>query len=303
MPDKTPNEPIVLATRIKKEDYQISRENITDRLSGYANRNFSIEKLIVVTDSDKEFKLNNVTCETIFDSYPTRPTAFNKVVEKLNKTKQTTQPHLLTFSKEVKFGVEHINTLVEKITGKEERGEGDSRNMIVVGYKLRDNVSSDTEMRLFENRDVRTNDVGIAYKVPWSTFALWNKKFVYGDNELRLVFDEICEPENHQFGELTVNINGNSETTSYKGMEDGLAIARIIHYSPNKLLNYELIKEPIDWEIENDAKRILEHKKKLARKNIVLSTFMNVRGYSVEQLARADMVWNPNLSNLKNLDE
>ena len=68
-------------------------------------------------------------------------------------------------------------------------------------------------------------------------------------------------------------------------MEDGLAIAELV--TKNNLLKYKLIKKELFWNIEGDEKRITDHKVKMARKNIVLSKFMNIKGYSIDKLIRA----------------
>jgi hypothetical protein len=73
--------------------------------------------------------------------------------------------------------------------------------------------------------------------------------------------------------------------TPYQGMEDGLAIARLVNNNSN--LKYELYKKHLQWNIEGNKDRIIEQKKKMARKNIVLSTFMQMKGYSVDKLIDA----------------
>lgn len=70
--------------------------------------------------------------------------------------------------------------------------------------------------------------------------------------------------------------------TGYKGMEDGLAIAKLVTNNPG--LKYKLIPKEIYWNIMGDKKKAEEHKIKMARKNIVLSTFINIKGYSINKL-------------------
>ncbi len=97
------------------------------------------------------------------------------------------------------------------------------------------------------------------------------------------MFDEICE--NNQLGNLYVQIYDALVETKFKGMEDGLAIARLVYN--NKDLKYKLIDKELLWNIDKDYKRIFKHKVKLARKNIVLSTLINIKGYSIDKLMEA----------------
>jgi len=68
-------------------------------------------------------------------------------------------------------------------------------------------------------------------------------------------------------------------------MEDGLAIAGLI--IGNNELKFKLIEQELGWNIRKE--KIKEHKKKLARKNIVLAIFMNIKGYSIDALQKAKM--------------
>lgn len=123
------------------------------------------------------------------------------------------------------------------------------------------------------------------FKVPWNTCALWNQKFVYGIGTKRLRFDRICEKNRNQLGKLMVKVNDKLCPTNYEGMEDGLAIAELV--TKNSGLKYRLIKKALFWNIEGGEKRVIKQKKKMARKNIVLSTFIQIKGYSIDKLVKA----------------
>lgn len=267
---------IVLATRIDKNGYDGCIKELKERFTDSKY----IKKIYILCDLYKNIFTNeNIIFETIFDMKPIRQTAFNKVIVELNKNKEE-QHHLLTFSKEVEFQQEHINKMINEL-------ENDEEKIIVVGYRLKDNILSDDEIKSYSNIDLRNKDTGIAYSVPWNTCALWNKKFVYGEDDTELNFDEICEKDKNQLGELKVKVNGKLLSTDYEGMEDGLAIARLVTNNPDKCLKYKLIKESLYWNIYGDKERLIKHKKKMARKNIVLSTFMNIKGYSTDKFKKA----------------
>lgn len=267
---------IVLATRTDKNNYDSCIEELSERFANSKN----IEKIYILCDLHKNsFTSRGIIFETIFDIAPTRQTAFNRVIKELRKNKEK-QYHLLTFSKEVNFKQKHITKMIEGLKSNEVK-------MIVIGYRLKDNVLNDNEIRLYSNADLQNKNTGIAYTIPWSTCALWNKKFVYGKDNTELSFDEICEKDKNQLGELKVKVNGKLLPTDYEGMEDGLAIARLITNNPDKDLKYKLIEEELYWNIYRDEERSIKHKKKMARKNIVLSTFINIKGYSIYKLKKA----------------
>jgi hypothetical protein len=256
---------IILATRVYKDNYEVCKS----KLLSFSNKN--IAGFYIICDLQKKpFKENGKYFNVIFDSNPIRPTAFNLVIDELNKDK-INQYHLLTFSQEVELEDENIETMIKEL----------KEDLIVVGYRLRDNVLSDKELELYSNG--KFPNVGIAYQVPWNTCALWNRKFIYGENLLK--FDEICEKDKNQLGKLKVKVNGEPEDTDYEGMEDGLAIAELINKNPE--LKFKLIEEELSWNIQGNEDRIKKQKKKMARKNIVLSTFINIKGYSIEALSKA----------------
>jgi len=259
----TIGEKIVLATRTDQDGLKECVEKIERLLTfGY------IAKGYIVYKGDPKIE-NNIVF--VHDDNPTRESAFQLVIDSLQDDFKNSgnKYHLLTFSKEVEFNSGNIEKMLSEI----------EQGIIVVGYKLCDNVLSERETRQFgggENFD----DYGVAYQVPWNTYALWNKEFVYGSGDKKLIFDKMCE--GNQPGNLEVVVNGIIIKTDYKGMEDGLAIARLISKDPD--LKFKLIDEILPWRIDEKFERRLKHKVKMARKNAVLSHLINVNGYSIDKL-------------------
>lgn len=252
---------IILATRTDKDDLVECKEKLANKFGEIP----FIKQIYIVCNQKKnnKFQLGNVPGEIIPDGEPLLPTAFNGVLKKLNENKEE-RYHFLAYSKEVDLREKNIEKMIEEVESDED--------LIAVGYHLRDNVLSDKEQLLYER--------GIAYKIPWNTCALWNKRFVYGKGNKKLWFDEICEKDKNQFGELRVKVNGLQIITDYEGMEDGLAIAELV--SKNGGLKYKLIGDNyLSWFIDGDEKRKLKQKVKMARKSIVLATFLAERGFNL----------------------
>ncbi len=277
---------IAIATRTYNDGYEECVKKLKELFKiNSISKDYIISKGYIICDLDdkkleEENKKEDSKIKVIFDKKPTRATAFNLVIKKLNDEldkdeNKGNKYHLLTFSKEVELREENIERMIEEIEKKKE--------LIVVGYRLMDNVLSEEECGQFANGN-KNDNYGIAYQVPWNTCALWNKEFVYGENERRLIFDEICEK--NQLGHLYVKVNDALIETEFEGMEDGLAIAALV--SNNENLKFKLIDERLPWRIEGDYKRIMKHKIKMARKNIVLSAFMNIKGYSIDKLREAN---------------
>ncbi|MDD4938059.1 MAG: hypothetical protein PHX34_03545 [Candidatus Shapirobacteria bacterium] len=262
---------IILATRTKggEKDFKECVKKLDIR---FERDNF-IKNYYIISDweTKKNFEEIKDSVYKIYDKNPIRPTAFNDVLKQLNENKdEKGEFHLLTYSKEVDLREENIKRMIEEIEKEEDR-------LIVVGYRLKDNVLNNEERLSYEDT--------IAYKVPWNTCALWNKKFVYGDRVKKLRFDEICDK--NDLGTLEVTVYDHQITTNYEGMEDGLVIAEFI--TKNKRLRYKLIgDEPLDWQIDGENRRF-KQKVKMARKSIVLTTFMNIKGYSIDKLMKAEL--------------
>lgn len=260
-------EKIVVATRTDKDGLEKCIEKMNTLL-----QHKSVAKCyIIYIEEDNRLEKIKILKNKKPNTKPTRETAFNQVIDELRNDKSAEHYHLMTFSKEVEFDEMNINKMIGEIEG-----------AIVVGYRLLDNVLSEEESKQFSNKE-NSHDMGIAYQVPWNTCALWNKEFVYGENEKKLIFDEICE--DNQLGTLQVKVDNILMETQYKGMEDGLAIAKLV--SSNENLKYKLINERLPWRIDEDHKRRMTHKIKMARKNIVLNKFIGLKGYSIDKLMAA----------------
>lgn len=275
--DKKYENKIVIATRTDDKGFDECVKKLKKLSKINAVKNAVFKSYIIC---NRNGKINN-EIYLIADSEkdPTRATSFNLVIDKLNNElkKNENEYHLLTFSKEVELHEENIKRMINEI---------EEKKIIVVGYRLMDNILSKKEYKQFANGNDK-NNFGIAYQVPWNTCALWNKEFVYGSGKKKLIFDEICE--NNQLGHLYVKVNGVLVKTEFEGMEDGLAIAKIITNNPDKDLKYKLIenkKNKKDWIIRGNEERLIKHKIKMARKNIVLSIFMNIKGYSIDKLTK-----------------
>jgi len=267
-------EKVILATRTKTKNVE-ELNAFVEKLEKEFGRYDVIEKIYVICNQNEEkIKIKKGNCEVIYEDNnkdPIRPTAFNVVLKKMKDDRKNGKYHLLTYSKEVDLREENIVEMINEI-------EKDKNNLIVVGYRLRDNVLSPEEQLLCDDT--------IAYKVPWNTCALWNKKFVYGEGSKRLKFDEICDKNN--LGKLEVKVHDYQVITDYEGMEDGLAIAEIV--TKNKGLRYKLIGDNyLSWWIDFDEKRRFKQKVKMARKSIVLTTLMNIKGYSIDRLIEAGL--------------
>lgn len=255
---------IVVGTRTKKENY----EECFEKMQKFEDCDY-ISRIYIICNLQKEIKGHD-KIKIVYDSDPIRQCAFNLIIDKLRQSKDAkNEYHFLAYSKEVELEEKNIEEMIREI-------DRNSKNLIVAGYKLEDNILSKEEQNIFSNGDQK-DDIGIAYRIPWNTCALWNKKFIYSNGLEELRFDEICEK--NQLGNLDVEVNGKIMSTPYKGMEDGLAIARLQTF--NKRLKYKLLKPALPWNISGDEKRIEEKKIMMARKNIVLSTFINLKGYKL----------------------
>lgn len=260
-------EKIVLATRTDQDGLNECIEKIERLLVfGYIAKGYIIYKGDSKTENDIVF---------IHDDKPTRESAFQLVLEKLRSDdfqETENKHHLLTFSKEVEFNEKNIERMLSEI----------EQGIAVVGYRLCDNVLSENETKQFAGGE-NFDGYGIAYQIPWNTLALWNKEVVYGSGDKELMFDKICE--SNSFGDLEVVVNEITMKTGYKGMEDGLAVARLV--SKNSDLRFKLIDERLPWRIDEKFERRLKHKIKMARKNEVLGHLMNMKGHSVDKLISA----------------
>lgn len=255
---------IVVATRTYSNQLDECKRSFEKIVPKIGVNKYNIERFYIIADvqtrdDERQEPINkNIPLDILFDLNPTRATSFNLVLEILRNDKDAEQKHLLVFSKEVELRPQDIDEMLKVI-------ESEPEKMIVVGFKLKDNVLSEKE-RSDYSKDEQGN-LGVAYQVPWNTCALWNKRFVYGKEDQKLTFDEICDK--NDFGQFCVLVGKEYEKTDYKGMEEGLAIAEL--KSKDKSLEYQLIKKELPWNIEESRKKT--HKIKMARKNTVLKKF------------------------------
>ena len=141
--------------------------------------------------------------------------------------------------------------------------------LLVVGYcfKTKNKFLNNIIQKNYSDKN------NLAYRVPWNTCCIWNlnlfKKYIVN-------FDEITNAEIKC--NLEITYKGNVLKTEYKGMEDGLAIAKAASmYS----IKFKLLDKKLNWKTNDE--------KKLLRKDIVLRTFMTIRGYSVKDLLSAEI--------------
>ena len=251
----------IFITRTKREGY----DDCKKWLNQLANNN-KIDVFIIISDLRKleGQKIGRKRLFDIFDTNPTSAISLNKAIQEIKKIysgNRSERKHFLIVSKEVELTAENIDTLIEKISP--------DNTTLVVGFDLQDNVLTNEEYEIFCNGN------GIAYQVPWNTCAIWNYDlFIKYVGE----FDNICY--NNQFDKLKVKIKDKIEETEYEGMEDGLAILKAVNENDN--LKFFRLEDKLPWNISNNS--IKRHKQKMARKNIVLSMFANIKGYSIDKL-------------------
>lgn len=131
---------IIIATRIKYDNNFGKCLNILRFLdSEDENKNgFSVKRFYIVSNvKTDDNRINSIEFDEkikiIFNKDPISPTAFNKVIEKIKED----DAHLLTFSKEVELRPKHIKEMIQRIDS--------DPNLLVVGYKLEDNILNEKE--------------------------------------------------------------------------------------------------------------------------------------------------------------
>lgn len=277
MPNKT-----IFITRIKNEK-DLEKCNFKRLITAVFDGGIKEEDIYVVAKleecprevelDDKPDGKRNVNVQIVKDQYPTSPISINAVLNKL-KVERKKLDAFLVCSKEIKVSAKNIEDLIKKIE--------EDKKLLVVGYKfqLKDEKLDNELKAYYGNRNL------IAYQVPWNTCAIWNyqlfDKYVYK-------FDEITKE--NPFPQLSVSIDGITNKTEYRGMEDGLAIAKAT--SPNKIIKirFKLLDEPLLlWEIDDNDSKVKQHRIKLARKETVMRSFMSVRDYSMGDLKNAKLV-------------
>ena len=180
--------------------------------------------------------------------------------------------YFIIASKEIKIEEKDIDELKNEIKAND--------NFLVVGYKFRikDNDKLDKELQnYYKDKSL------VAYRVPWNTCAIWRYK-TFKDYVGK--FDSITHNANKD--KIWVCIDNVCRQTDHKGMEDGLAIAKA---SANRReeIKFKLLKKRLTWDLGDDYNICLEHRRKLARKDVVMRDFMAIRNYSEKDLEKANI--------------
>ncbi len=227
-----------------------------------------IKDIYIISEFDEDRKvkeISNIKVKVVLDEDSTSPTAINSALKELEKKRPGA---FLVCSKEVNLEKKHIEELEKNL-----------RSLLAVGYKfhIKDSKLNEELQDHYKERE-------LAYRVPWNTCAIWNYQLFSNKEHGVEKFDKITHGKN--FPRLLVSIDNKCEETDYWGMEDGLAIAKVAsHYKGRKKL-FKLLSTQLDWEVE--INKVVGHRKKLARKEIVLGVFMAARGYSVEDLVSSE---------------
>lgn len=224
-------------------------------------------KIYVICDTNEECSLKKARLNLLKNSDPVSPTSFNAALTEMKKDKIQVD-YFLTVSKEVQASRGDIEKLFLELD--------QGTDLLVAGYKFEISLSPDDKKLAAQlNSELQahySNPFAIAFKAPMNTYALWNYNCF---NRYVGKFDEITE--NKRAEKVSVNIDDVIYETDLKGMEDGLAIAEARSKDPD--LNYLLVDKKIEWKILNDPEKVLNHRKKIARKNYVLRNFISQKNY------------------------
>ena len=253
---------VAFITRIKTED-DLVKDGLTSIVSEADKSGIKDKHILLKTKNsvNVKHKINGIDVCLIHDDNPTAPTSINTALLEIRKKEFDA---FLVASKEVVLKKENIERLIKGLQ---------PSKMLVIGYKF---THKDAGLNN-ELSSYYCNEKLVAYRVPWNTCAIWRYK-----NFITYVkkFDEITS--RNSFDEIGVTLDGYGYNTSHKGMEDGLAIAKA--RSKNNKLDYLLIDKKLEWAVNNK----LDHRKKLARKDVVMRNFMALRNYSVKDLRSAE---------------
>jgi len=168
-------------------------------------------------------------------------------------------------SREVKILPKQFTNMVERFNGEEDK-------LLAVGYRLQEKLAGAQQ-----GAGQPSPQEGVAFDVPWNTCILWNSSLF---KTLVKKFDTICDGG---MGRLVLENFNPPLVTEFSGMEDGLAFAKVASEQSEGYYAV-LFNESVSWIISNKPERICDHRKKMARKSIVLRAFINARGYSGEKL-------------------
>lgn len=258
---------IVFITRAKALNDEKKKDSFRKWIHVFVG-NKQIVKTYIISDqlSKDSLKLNDDRIEFIVPAAdPTTTTSMNLAIAMLQG-----MDAFMVVSKEVKISQKAIKKLISETKN--------HKNRLVTGCKFR---LTDKNLN-HELEEYYKNKGSIAYQVPWNTCAIWRidlfKKYVKK-------FDEITTGD--KFDPINVCIDNVCQSTDHKGMEDGLAIAKAATLCGTDV-KFKLLNQPLVlWDIEMAHGKVTDHRKKLARKEMVLRNFMAVRDYSVDDLLKA----------------
>ena len=261
---------IIFITRTKAQnkielDKQSSLKDLVKEISSCGITDI----YIIVNYKDPNCIFNDIPVTIVQDDNPTSPTSINTILDKIKNNKEKPNAFLVC-SKEIELKKEHIKKLIKEL-------KNNQKTLLVVGYKFKiENEKLDNELQgYYANKNL------IAYQVPWNTCAIWSYELF---NNYSAKFDEITT--RNPFNPIAISLDGICSQTAHQGMEDGLAIAKTVSLSREKI-KFKLLEEPLNWTINNSEDEIRRTRQKLARKEIVLRNFMAIRNYSVDNLKKA----------------
>lgn len=176
------------------------------------------------------------------------------------------QGGILVVSKEVQIRLDELQRMVQRFEGEEDK-------LLAVGYRLQEIQKGSKPGEGIPS----SQEEDVAFDVPWNTCILWNASLFRAKVKK---FDTICDGG---MGSLVLENFNPPLVTEFSGVEDGLALAKVA-FEQSEGYYAVLFSESLPWVIPNEPERICDHRKKMARKSIVMRAFISARGYSEEKL-------------------
>lgn len=260
---------ITFITRTKSDEY----DKCFDWIKTFTD-NKVISNFIIISNCKKDNSVfKGKIIYNCYDENPNSATSLNLGIIKMKEIYEhnvSDEIYFIIASKEVDLKNSNINELLDEIAP--------DGNLLVTGYKFK--IKKDKRLNQ-ELEDYYNNKKFIAYQVPWNTCAIWNYKLF---KEYVKEFDDITYK--NPFKPVCVCIDNVCSQTDHRGMEDGLAIAKASSQKQEKIY-YKLLDKKLPREVKSSDEQ--RHREKLARKEIVLRNFMEVRNYSVEDLKNSTL--------------
>jgi hypothetical protein len=230
-----------------------------------------IQDMYVISDFDAKSYTNSMIRQSITvvkDKMPISPISMNTALRLIEREKH--YDYFFVCSKEIAIKAQYIKTLIKEIQN--------NKQLLVIGYKftIEDKKLNKELQNYYNDKDF------IAYQVPWNTCAMWNYNLF--DKYIK-EFDKITLGVPTKT--LRVCIDNVCHDTHFKGMEDGLAIAKAASQSDKPKVYFKLLDDYLPWKINNDYNKKLDHRKKLARKDIVMRGFMKEYDFKENDLKDA----------------